>query len=72
MSGGFDRKLDKDQIILYRGDWCRIVQQQRIIDEAKWQSAAQDIFEKTAYITSIAENRVRELEYVLTSNRYAY
>jgi hypothetical protein len=32
--GGFDRKLDADQVHLYRDDWLRLVVQQRARDEA--------------------------------------
>ena len=33
ISGGFARKLNSEQIILYRGDWLQIVSQKRTINE---------------------------------------
>jgi len=33
ITGGFDRKLDSDQVLLYRDDWCRCVGRQRAMLE---------------------------------------
>lgn len=53
--GGFDRKLDADQVILYRNDWLRIVATDRATSEAKRENRSdRDAFD-IELITSIAE-----------------
>jgi len=33
IAGGFDRKLDSEQVLLYRDDWCTIVARHRVLLE---------------------------------------
>lgn len=52
--GGFDRKLDADQVILYRDDWNRIVARGRVTEEAVMRRESADRTD-IEQITSIAE-----------------
>lgn len=45
ITGGFDRKLDADQVLLYRDDWVRLVSEERSRDTAA-QDARQIVEEK--------------------------
>lgn len=53
--GGFDRKLDADQVILYRNDWLRIVATDRATSEANRESQPGGGSIDLELITSIAE-----------------
>lgn len=53
--GGFDRKLDADQVILYRNDWLRIVATDRATSEAKREKVSDKDALDVELITSIAE-----------------
>jgi hypothetical protein len=52
--GGFDRKLDADQVILYRDDWNRIVARRRATEEVAMRHEPDDRI-NIEQITSIAE-----------------
>lgn len=53
--GGFDRKLDADQVILYRNDWLRIVATDRATSEANRELRPGGHAIDLELITSIAE-----------------
>ena len=53
--GGFDRKLDSDQIVLYRADWQRLVTQQRTGAELRRDGQALEAQDQLELATSIAE-----------------
>lgn len=53
--GGFDRKLDADQVILYRNDWLRIVATDRATSEANRELQPGGHAIDLELITSIAE-----------------
>jgi tetratricopeptide (TPR) repeat protein len=53
--GGFDRKLDADQVTLYRDDWYRTVAQQRAVYEEHAEIGSQEESERLELVTSIAE-----------------
>lgn len=53
--GGFDRKLDADQVILYRNDWLRIVGTDRAASEANRELRQDRDAIDIELITSIAE-----------------
>jgi hypothetical protein len=67
--GGFDRKLDADQVILYRDDWQRIVTQQRVAAEAHKEATSEDK-SKLELVTSIAEIYRDNEEYELLAMHY--
>jgi len=55
LRGGFDRKLDADQLQLYRADWWELVRQQRARAEAVHELREQPSTEDIQLATSIAE-----------------
>ncbi len=70
VQGGFDRKLDPDQVVLYRDNWHRIVSQQRSArysDEAK---EADESRKWPAEVSSIAEIYRENEEYGLLAMHY--
>ncbi len=70
LQGGFDRKLDADQIILYRDNWHRIVSQQRSFSESTASNRAKiDQFE-LAVETSIAEIYRENEEFEMLAMHY--
>jgi hypothetical protein len=52
--GGFDRKLDADQVVLYRDDWTRLVVQQRAREEAREYRSGRNVGD-VELATSLAE-----------------
>lgn len=69
VSGGFDRKLDSDQIVLFRDDWQRLVAQQRaVIDLKKLDFAKSD--RRLEIVTSEAEIYKENKEYFLLAVLY--
>jgi len=67
--GGFDRKLDADQIKLYRDDWYNLVSQKRvIIDPDKYKPPFAD--KELELITSQAETFKERKQYVLLAGLY--
>jgi len=60
IKGGFHRKLDAEQIILYRDDWYSIISRDRINIELK-KSEKLPSNNKIEYITALIEN-LRENE----------
>jgi tetratricopeptide (TPR) repeat protein len=53
ITGGFDRKLDSDQILLYKDDWQRLVSQNRAREERH--APRNDVDFDLELVTSVAE-----------------
>ena len=68
--GGFDRKLDENQIILYREDWLRIVAQKRATYEEENQVKRFEQKQRLELIMSIAEIYRENQEFELLSMHY--
>lgn len=70
IKGGFDRKIDADQIILYRDDWKRIVASSRATSESQKIKTSTDKKAHIELITSIAETYRENREYELLAMHY--
>ena len=70
LHGGFDRKLDADQVILYRDDWQRIVAQQRAADEAYRDATSDERGGQIELATSVTEIYRENQEYELLAKYY--
>jgi hypothetical protein len=68
--GGFDRKLDAEQVILYRNDWHRIVATDRVTSEALREIDQNANVADVELITSIAEIYRENREYELLAAHY--
>jgi hypothetical protein len=68
--GGFDRKLDSDQIILYRDDWHQLVIQQRAAIDEKNLKLLSDTDKKIQLITARVEQYQENKEYELLASLY--
>jgi hypothetical protein len=68
--GGFDRKLDADQVILYRNDWLRIVATDRATSEAKREKRSDRDALDVELITSIAEIYRETKQFTLLAIHY--
>lgn len=68
IKGGFHRKLDDEQIILYRDDWYSIVSRDRINTELE--KSANLIDNKIEYITTLIENFLEDEEFEFLSYLY--
>jgi hypothetical protein len=68
--GGFDRKLDAEQIVLYRDDWYAVVSQRRATAEQDRPSAAEALDTSLSIATSIAEIYRDNREYELLAIHY--
>jgi len=69
LRGGFDRKLDADQVILYRNDWLRIVATERAASEAKRETTDAPKYD-IELVTSIAEIYRENQQYELLAAHY--
>ncbi|MGA9351362.1 MAG: HNH endonuclease signature motif containing protein [Anaerolineae bacterium] len=69
ISGGFDRKLDADQVILYRDDWLRLVAQQRA-NYKKYEVLEGDDSYNVELVTTVAEIYRENQEYELLAMHY--
>jgi hypothetical protein len=67
--GGFDRKLDADQVMLYRDDWNRIVARTRATDEVAMKQNPTGGYD-IEQITSIAEAYRENGEFELLASHY--
>ncbi|WP_148210163.1 HNH endonuclease signature motif containing protein [Candidatus Korobacter versatilis] len=67
--GGFAKKLDAEQIILYRADWARIVSFQRMVEE-KRESEFVQADDQIDYVTSTAEALRENKAYELLAMHY--
>jgi tetratricopeptide (TPR) repeat protein len=68
--GGFDRKLDAEQIILYRNDWLRQVQRQRATEEAYTDVLPHSNDREVELATSVAEIYRENQQYELLAMHY--
>lgn len=68
--GGFDRKLDKEQIVLYRTDWIRTVVRQRAKEEAMREVDSPATEYQLKMATSVAEIYRERGEYELLAVHY--
>lgn len=68
IEGGFHRKLDDEQIILYRDDWYSIVSRDRINAELEKSANLPD--NKIEYITTLIENFQENEEFEFLSYLY--
>jgi len=68
--GGFDRKLDVDQVILYRDDWHRIVAQQRAVYGTYRDTTRYEDGHQLELVTSIAEIYRENQEFELLAIHY--
>jgi hypothetical protein len=53
--GGFDRKLDADQVRLYRDDWIRVVEEMRATDSTITRAEQDALDVSLELATSVAE-----------------
>jgi len=53
--GGFDRKLDSEQLILYHNDWLRIVSKKRLATQAKQENIYYESKINIEKVTTLAE-----------------
>ncbi len=65
LSGGFDRKLDADQVRLYRDDWLRVVARRRFPGEQFDDPKAPNPEKSVALITGVTEILRENREYEL-------
>lgn len=71
MSGGFRRKLDADQVILYRNDWLVIVARERASSPGRFPDTSPDYDAiELELATSIAEIYREREEYELLASHY--
>lgn len=68
--GGFDRKLDADQVTLYRDDWHRIVVNQREASQTELSLSDYDNRERIELATSVAEIYRENEEFELLAKHY--
>jgi len=68
--GGFDRKLDADQLILFRDDWLRLVRRQRAADEDARESLSRTQGRELELATSVAEILRENEQYELLAMHY--
>jgi hypothetical protein len=68
--GGFDRKLDAEQVLLYRDDWLRIVATDRAASEARQEVDHEQSSLDIGLITSIAEIYRENKQYELLAVHY--
>ena len=69
--GGFDRKLDGEQVLLYRDDWLRSVARNRALEEVKIDQANRESTSEIEWVTSLAEIYRENNEYELLAAHYA-
>ena len=70
LRGGFDRKLDPDQISLYRDDWRRIVARQRAAAQEHQIATSGNVSLQLELATSIAEIYRETEQYELLAMHY--
>lgn len=70
LKGGFGRKLDADQIILYRNYWYSHVEQQRSINDSKMHNKQDDFKFRMQVITTELEIYKDNKEYTLLAMHY--
>lgn len=70
LRGGFDRKLDAEQIILYRNDWLRQVQRQRAAEDPDAKTLLRSEDREIELATSLAEIYRQNEQYELLAMHY--
>jgi hypothetical protein len=68
--GGFHRKLDSDQVLLYRADWYRTVARDRTSELRREQSEGRQSETSARVIASIVENLREAKEFGLVAMEY--
>ena len=69
LRGGFDRKLDPDQVVLYKDDWNRLVARTRASEELSCWNPTEDVID-IEYATSLAEIYRENKNYELLAIHY--
>jgi hypothetical protein len=69
LRGGFDRKLDPDQVVLYRDDWNRLVALKRASEELAPKNQQEESV-AVEYATSLAEIYQENKNYELLATHY--
>jgi hypothetical protein len=70
LKGGFTRKLDAEQVRLYRDDWHRLVAQRRARQAAEAESEDEDTARRIRRITAIAEAYRENGQFSLLADYY--
>lgn len=70
IKGGFDRKLDADQVTLYREDWLEIVNQKRASQKSQFPPDLEDTNTSITISTSVAEIYRENREYEMLAIHY--
>ncbi len=68
--GGFGRRLDPEQVVLYRDDWYRMVAQARASQDASQAVEKQERSTQFELVTSLAEIYRENREYHLLAVHY--
>jgi hypothetical protein len=68
--GGFDRKLDSEQVVLYRNDWHALVAARRASQEAMAAQADAESNQRLELVTSLAEIYRQNEEYQILAYHY--
>jgi len=69
LHGGFDRKLNPHQVVLYRDDWNRLVARKRASEELSSRNPPEDAID-VEYATSLAEIYRENKNYELLATHY--
>ncbi len=70
IKGGFDRKLDADQIFLYKNDWLQIVQRNRFVNKAHSLDKDGESIDNIDVITGVAEVLRENKEFEILAMHY--
>jgi tetratricopeptide (TPR) repeat protein len=70
LTGGFDRKLDSDQIILYRDNWCAIVREGRNAERPMQAESSKKNKERIGRELAIAEKYRVKKDYFMLALHY--
>lgn len=68
--GGFGRKLDSEQVTLYRDDWVQLVTQTRAQQVKRTAASLPSESERVLYITTLVENLRQQGQYALIAGIY--
>jgi len=69
LRGGFDRKLDPDQVVLYRDDWHRLIARKRVSEGLSSRNPSEEAID-VEYVTSLAEIYRDSKNYELLAMHY--
>lgn len=70
ISGGFDRKLDAGQVILYKDDWLELVSQKRASKRSTFPKDLEDANHQITIDTSVAEIYRENKEFEMLAIHY--